>query len=84
MSPRYVAGPDIDLARDVVRDRKGRRITERRAREIAADTLEKAGVGGPSVTAPGLRSPEVKACVPKSSGIACMKHHRAYTRAVSS
>lgn len=65
MSPKYVAAPDIDLDREVVRDRKGRRITERRVGEIAADTLEKAGVGRPSLTAPGTRSPEVKARVPE-------------------
>jgi hypothetical protein len=65
MSPKHVAGPDIDLDREVVRDKKGRRVTERRARGIAADTLEKAGVGRPSLTAPGRRSPEVKARVPE-------------------
>lgn len=65
MSPQYVAAQDIDLDREVVRDRKGRRITERRAREIAEDTLEKAGVGRPSFTAPGRRSLEVKARVPE-------------------
>lgn len=66
MSPKHVAGPDIDLDREVVRDNKGRRITERRAREIAAETLERAGVGRPSLTAPGKRSPEVKARVPEA------------------
>lgn len=48
MNPKYVAGPNIDLDREVVRDRKGRRITERRAREIAAET--RGNVGGLSVT----------------------------------
>lgn len=43
MNPKYVAGPDIDLDREVVRDRKGRRITERRARRIAAETRQKVG-----------------------------------------
>ncbi len=64
MSPEYTAGPDIDLDVEVVRDKKGERITERRAEEIAAAALEKAGVGRPSLTAPGHRSPEVKARVP--------------------
>lgn len=65
MSPKYVAGPDIDLDTEVVLDKRGRRITEARARHIATDTLEKAGVGRPSLTAPGRRSPEVKARVPE-------------------
>lgn len=64
MSPKYVEGPDVDLDHEVVRDKKGRRITERRARQIAEDALVKAGVGRPSLTAPGKRSPEVKARVP--------------------
>lgn len=65
MNAKYVAGPDIDLDDEVVLDKKGRRITERRAQLIAADTLEKVGVGRPSLTAPGRRSPEIKARVPE-------------------
>jgi len=63
-SRKYVAGPDIDLDVEVVRDRKGRRITEKRAEQLAAEALAKAGVSRPSLTAPGARSPEVKARVP--------------------
>lgn len=62
---KYVIGPDIDLDKETVKDRKGRRITEDRAAQIAADTLVKAGVGRPSLTGPGTRSPEVKARVPE-------------------
>ena len=65
MSRKYVAGPDIDLDVEVVRDKKGRRITERRAQEIAAETLVKAGAGRPSLTGPGTHSPEIKARVPE-------------------
>lgn len=65
MSKKYVAGPDIDLDDEVVLDKKGRRVTEHRAQAIAADTLERAGVGRPSLTAPGRHSPEVKARVPE-------------------
>jgi len=65
MSNTYVAGSDIDLDVEVVTDRQGRRITERRAQQIAADALAKAGVGRPSLTRPGARSPEIKARVPE-------------------
>lgn len=65
MSPNYVTGPDIDLDTEVVLDRQGRRITEARSRQIATETLDKVGVGRPSLTAPGQRSPEVKARVPE-------------------
>ena len=64
MSSKYVLGPDVDLDREVVRDKRGRRITERRAQQIAEDSLARAGVGRPSLTAPGTRSPEIKARVP--------------------
>lgn len=65
MTTKYTIGPDIDLDVEVVLDKKGRRITEARAQEIAADALAKAGVGRPSLTAPGRRSPEIKARVPE-------------------
>ncbi len=65
MSEKHVAGPDIDLDTEVVLDKKGHRITEARARQIALTTLEKAGAGRPSLTGPGRRSPEVKARVPE-------------------
>lgn len=65
MTSKYTIGPDIDLDVEVVLDKKGRRITEARAREIADDALAKAGVGRPSLTAPGRRSPEIKARVPE-------------------
>ncbi len=65
MSPKYTLGPDIDLDTEVLRDKKARRITERRAQQLAEEALGKAGVGRPSLTAPGTRSPEVKARVPE-------------------
>lgn len=64
MSRKYVAGPDIDLDVEIVKDKKGRPITEGRAQAIAAETLAKAGVGRPSLTGPGTHSPEIKARVP--------------------
>jgi hypothetical protein len=62
---KYVAGPDIDLDVEVVTDKHGRRITEQRAQKMAADALARAGVGRPSLTRPGARSPEIKARVPE-------------------
>lgn len=64
MNAKYTLGPDIDLDVDVVRDKSGQRITEARAKDIAEAALEKVTVGRPSLTAPGRRSPEVKARVP--------------------
>lgn len=64
MTDKHVLGSDIDLDVEVVRDEKGRRITEARAQRLAEEALAKAGVGRPSLTAPGPRSSEVKAMVP--------------------
>ena len=64
MTGKHLLGPDINLDIEVVRDKKGRRITEARAQRLAEEALAKAGVGRPSLTAPGARSPEVKARVP--------------------
>jgi len=65
MSAKYVAGPDIDLDVEVVKDKQGQRITEQRAQQMATDALARAGVGRPSLTRPGARSPEIKARVPE-------------------
>lgn len=64
MNAKYTVGPDIDLDVEIVRDKSGERITEARAKELATAALRRAGAGRPSLTAPGRRSPEVKARVP--------------------
>ncbi len=38
MSSKYLAVPDIDLDVEIVKDKKGQRVTERRAQAIAAET----------------------------------------------
>lgn len=60
---RVVAKPDdvIDLDVEVVRDSRGRRITEADAARIAEETLAQVGrrPGRPSLTAAGQRSPQI-------------------------
>lgn len=53
MTDTHVPGPDIDLDVEVVRDKKGRWITEARAQRLAEQALAKAGMGRPSLTARG-------------------------------
>lgn len=60
---KYTLGPDVDLDKEVVLDTNGRRITEARARQIAREVHEFA-VGRPSLSNPGVHSPEIKARVP--------------------
>lgn len=55
----HVLGPDIDLDEEVIRDRNDRRITEARAQQIAAETLEKVGRGRPSLAGRRGRSPQI-------------------------
>lgn len=59
----YTLGRYIDLDKEVVLDSNGKRITEARARQIARRTHELA-VGRPSLSSPGVHSPEIKARVP--------------------
>jgi predicted HicB family RNase H-like nuclease len=59
MARTYKLGPDVDLDMEVIRDAKGRRITEKKAEDIAEQTLEKVGRGRPSLTGARTRSPQV-------------------------
>ncbi|HUY63669.1 MAG TPA: hypothetical protein VMV14_04050 [Acidimicrobiales bacterium] len=56
---KYVVGRDVDLDKEVIRDSRDKRITERRAQRIARDVLEKAGRGRPSLSGGRTRSPQV-------------------------
>ena len=56
----YVLGPDVDLDTEVVRDSRGRRVTNAYAEAAADDALAKVGAGRPSLTGPGLVSPKVE------------------------
>jgi hypothetical protein len=80
---RYSIGPDIDLDQEEVRDRAGRRITERRAREIAEDTLEQARRGRPSLTGESDTSPRVSFRVPEQLRIRVERQARQEGRSVS-
>jgi len=62
---KYVLGPDIDLDVEVVLDKRGRRITEARAQQIARQILREVAAGRPSLTGTGKVSPEIKARVPQ-------------------
>lgn len=60
---KYTIGRYVDLDKEVVLDTNGRRITEARARQIVREVHELA-VGRPSLSSPGVHSPEIKARVP--------------------
>lgn len=59
----YTLGRYVNLDKEVVLDSNGQRITEARARQIARRTHDQA-VGRPSLSSPGVHSPEIKARVP--------------------
>ena len=65
MTAKRLQPDDIDLDRDVIRDRRGRRITEARAAAIAESVMQAHRAGRPSLTAPRVTSPEIKARVPQ-------------------
>lgn len=61
----YVWGPDVDFDKEVFVDNNGERYTNARIDEMVRD-IEEFGpyVGRPSLTAPSVHSPEIKARVP--------------------
>jgi len=58
---RADVGPDVDLSAEVIRDRRGRRVTERRVEEIVAEVKR---VGRPSLAGSAAHSPRVSFRVP--------------------
>jgi hypothetical protein len=62
---KYSFGPNIDLDVEVVLDKRGRRITEARAQQIARQILRENAVGRPSLTGTKIVLPEIKARVPQ-------------------
>ena len=59
MTEKFTLGRDIDLDKEVVLDKKGRRITEDRAAKLAEEVLMKVGRGRPSLTGGSAHSPQV-------------------------
>lgn len=55
----------IDLENERVDLPDGTRLTEDRAADFAAEVLQAAGRGRPSLTAPGRRSPQLRLSVPE-------------------
>ncbi len=60
---KYKLGPDVDLDKEVIRDRNGKRITNKRAEKMAMEAIEKV-LGRPSLTAASIESPQIKVRVP--------------------
>lgn len=54
----------IDLDQEDVRVADGTRLTEAKAAELADEVLDRAGRGRPSLTRPGVRSPQLRLSVP--------------------
>lgn len=52
-------GPDIDVEREVVRDREGRRITDDYIQRAVDATHRQLGRGRPSLSGRGTKSPQV-------------------------
>ncbi len=70
---KYQIGKDVNLRKEVVRELSGKRITNRRVKEIVKEVRQKTA-GRPSLTKPNVISPEVKARVPISLKRALDQH----------
>jgi len=62
-SSRYRVGKDVNLKKEVVKDLSGKRITDRRVKQIIKQVRQQTA-GRPSLTKANVISPEVKARVP--------------------
>jgi len=60
---RYQIGKDVNLKKEVVKDLSGKRITDRRVKQIVKQVRQQTA-GRPSLSKPNVISPEVKARVP--------------------
>jgi len=60
---KYVIGPDVDLKREVIHLKNGKRLTNALAAKMAEDAIKQA-VGRPSLSAKSVESPQIKARVP--------------------
>ena len=60
---RYRVGKDVNLKKEVVKDLSGKRITDRRVKQIVKQVRQQTA-GRPSLSKPNVISPEVKARVP--------------------
>jgi hypothetical protein len=60
---KYELGPDIDLDAEEIYEPDGTRLTEERAEQLAADTLQTVR-GRPSLTGAGQHSPRVSFRLP--------------------
>ena len=60
---RYRVGKDVNLKKEVVKDISGKRITDRRVKQIVKQVRQQTA-GRPSLSKPNVISPEVKARVP--------------------
>ena len=57
---KYTIGPDVDLNKTIIRDKNGRRITNRRAEKMAkeaiAEVIRRKELGDESVKSPQAKS----------------------------
>ena len=60
---KYIVGPDVDLNREVILLKNGKRLTNALAAKMAEEAVKQA-VGRPSLTAESVESPQIKARVP--------------------
>lgn len=73
----------IDLDEEDIRLADGTRLTEARAQELAEEVLDRAGRGRPSLSGPGVRSPQLRLTVPHELRSRLVKRAQAEHRSVS-
>ena len=60
---KYVVGPDVDLDREVIRLKNGKRLTSKLAEKMAKEAVKQV-VGRPSLSGLSMESPQLKLRIP--------------------
>ena len=63
LKTRYVIGPDVELEREIIRLKNGKRLTSKLAEKLAKQAIRQVA-GRPSLSGTSIESPQLKIRVP--------------------
>ena len=63
LKTRYVIGPDVELEREIIRLKNGKRLTNKLAEKLAKQAIRQVA-GRPSLSGTSIESPQLKIRVP--------------------
>ena len=82
LKTRYVIGPDVELEREIIRLKNGKRLTSKLAEKLAKQAIRQVA-GRPSLSGTSIESPQLKIRVPVKLKKAIEKEARARGETIS-